>query len=158
MTIVISISSLAVGLAFHNQQITRAYEYQETLNTELENTNTKLEKSNFELENTVISLGESQKQLRESLDAVQEHKRELKLRLYASQIFSVMQDMRSIPDVLKEYTPKFDEVDIRGFEWYYLNKYTEISQVNYTDQSPDQFYSMQVSPDGTQVAIGGSTS
>jgi eukaryotic-like serine/threonine-protein kinase len=140
-TAIIALFLLLIGYVFYTAQLQGVYQ-------ELKKTNTTLE--------------ESQRNLRESLSTVQNQEREMKLRLYASNMKLANQalhkeDFHHVQEILAQHEPDSGQEDIRGFEWYYLKRYTETDH-NTVSDLPCEFYAMQLSPDRKLVAIGGNDS
>lgn len=135
-TVMASLTSLAIFLAIYNSQITKV---------------------NKELGDTITSLEKSQSKLRETVSTLKVRERDHRQRLYASDMQAAMQDKRRIPELLDQYLPAEGEEDLRSIEWHYLKRHTE-TELDTIAKYDGQFYAMTLSPNGSQLALGGNDS
>jgi len=108
------------------------------------------------------SVAQNQKAVAEQQTALAQERADQNARLlYVSQINRAQQAWRDanvseVEEILAEQIPKPGQIDLRGFEWYYLWRLSHRNEIKFS--GPEELYTLAFSPDGTVLAVGGSDS
>jgi WD40 repeat protein len=60
---------------------------------------------------------------------------------------------RRVRELLEKHGPKVDQIDLRGFEWYYLYRLSHTELITIIEGHSDVVQGVSYSPDGTRLAI-----
>jgi WD40 repeat protein len=154
-------AALLIGTAAATWQAVRATEAEGLAQERLETANANYEEAEKQRQSAKTQEGLANEQRKIALaneKTAKEQELLARRRLYAAQMNLAQQawekgDPLRVLDLLENQRPKFDQEDLRGWEWYYLWRLCH-SQRRFTLRHP-KVRSVAISPDGKMLASGG---